>query len=278
MDLFAARKAKTVLLAGHRGNWGGSIVPNTIPSYEAAIQLGADIIESDILMSKDGFFFAYHSGEERGSFGIEHNLMDLTKDEILSLRFRNSIFETVSDKVNLYDDVLDYLRGRCFINVDRGWKKNWEKTLRYLKTKKMEEQIIIKCPPEKELLQTLADTAPKFQYMGIIRTVDEYELVMSYSKINTVAMEINYPSMDEQVASDDFLNKVHSDGLLAWTNALTLNDNHPLAGGMDDNISIIKGPEYGWGKLIEKGYDIIQTDWPSLVVKYIEKKSKGERK
>ena len=30
MDLRAARNSKRVLIAGHRGNWGGNIPPNTI--------------------------------------------------------------------------------------------------------------------------------------------------------------------------------------------------------------------------------------------------------
>ncbi len=277
MDLFEARKSKPVLIAGHRGNWGGSILPNTIGAYEAALQLGADIVESDILMSKDGVFFAYHTGEEKGSFGIDEKLMNLTSDEIRHLVFRNSMFETVSEKVNYMDDVLNYLKGRCFINVDRGWKCGWENVLRYLKSKNMDDQIILKCPPQKDLLDTLSAVAPDLQYMGIIRTIDDFEMIMEYSGINTVAMEINYASEDEPVASASFVENLHDKGLLAWTNALTLNDCHPLAAGCDDNTSIKKGPGYGWGKLIEKGYDIIQTDWPSLLKKYIET-IKGEIK
>lgn len=277
MDLFSARKNKVVLIAGHRGNWGGSIVPNTIGSYEAALQLGADIIESDIVMSRDGVFFAYHSGEEKGSFGIDSSLLDLSSNEIRNLVFRNSMFETVSEKVNYMDDVLAYLKGRCFINVDRGWKCGWEGVLKYLKSKNMDDQIIVKCPPEKELLQTLSDVAPGFQYMGILRTINDYELVMSFSEINTIAMEVNYASESEPIASSSFIKKLHDEGLLVWSNALTLNDHHPLAAGCDDNTSILKGPEFGWGRLIEKGYDIIQTDWPSLLKNYIETK-KGDEK
>ena len=68
MDLQAARKEKGVLIAGHRGNWGGNIPPNTIASYKAALMLGVDMIETDIQSSSDGVFYAYHTGEEKGCF------------------------------------------------------------------------------------------------------------------------------------------------------------------------------------------------------------------
>ena len=272
MDLLSSRDEKAVLIAGHRGNWGGSIVPNTIGAYEAALKLGADIIESDILMSKDGVFFAYHSGEEKGTFHIDRSLYDMTADEILGLSFYNSMYEKVDEKVNRMDDVLDHFKGRCFFNIDRGWKRGWTNTLTYLRNRKMDDQLILKCPPEKELMQAVEEIVPNMMYMGIIRTVEDYELVRSFKRLNTVAVEINYNTLDEPVASEAFLDKVHRDGLLAWANALKINSAKNLAGGLDDNVSIIHGPEYGWGKLIDKGYDIIQTDWPSLVVDYIKTK------
>ncbi len=35
-------------VAAHRGHFGGGIVENTIPAFEAAIRCGADIVEMDI--------------------------------------------------------------------------------------------------------------------------------------------------------------------------------------------------------------------------------------
>ena len=277
MDLFESRKQKKILIAGHRGNWGGSIAPNTIASYEAALMLGADIIEADIVMSKDGKFFAYHSGEEKGCFGIDSSIYDLTSSEIEKLRYRNSLYEEINQGVNYMDDVLEYLRGRCFINIDRGWKKGWRQILNYLKSKNMLDQIILKCPPEKELLLEIEENAQEIMYMGIIRTPEQYELIKSFKKVNTVAMEINYESNNQAVASVDFINQVHNDKLLAWCNSLNVNTSKNLAGGYDDSISIMKGPEYGWGKLIDKGYDIIQTDWPSLVMNYLENKGENRK-
>ena len=37
---------------------------------------------------------------------------------------------------------------------------------------------------------------------------------------------------------------------------------HRLYAGYEDDVALAKGPEASWGKLIDKGIDILQTDWP----------------
>ena len=71
--------------------------------------------------------------------------------------------------------------------------------------------------------------------------------------------------------NDDVLDRLKSKGLFLWVNAITLDKEIVLYGKLDDNISVIEGPENGWGKLFEKKIDIIQTDWPSLLKEYRDK-------
>ena len=40
-----------------------------------------------------------------------------------------------------------------------------------------------------------------------------------------------------------------------------VNGNFYLAGGHDDDTSVLGHPEQGWGWLMDRGFDIIQTDW-----------------
>jgi len=46
--------AEKILIAAHRGSFGGNIPCNTIASYEIALKQGADIIEVDVEMGGDG--------------------------------------------------------------------------------------------------------------------------------------------------------------------------------------------------------------------------------
>ena len=273
MNLKEAKAEKGVLIAGHRGNWGGNIPPNTIASYKAALMLGVDIIESDILESRDGVFYAYHSGEERQTLGIGSLLSCLTSDEIDNLVYRNSIFNQSGIGVERMDDALSFLKGRCFINIDRGWKCSWSNTLRYLRSAGMDDQIIIKSPPEEDLLTALEKEGGNLMYMAIIKEAGQYEEVRRHKGINLVAAETNYQSVDNPISSDSFISRLHEDGILVWANALKLEEGKNLAAGWDDDSSIINGPDTGWGILLEKNYDIIQTDWPSLLIDYIRTRS-----
>ena len=54
-----------VLIAVHRGAWGGNVIENTIPSFELALQMGADMFECDLSKSTDGVLFAFHDTYEQ---------------------------------------------------------------------------------------------------------------------------------------------------------------------------------------------------------------------
>ena len=54
-----------ILVVAHRGVAAGNIPCNTIPAYEAALRQGADMIEIDVDMSKDGKLYIFHPGMER---------------------------------------------------------------------------------------------------------------------------------------------------------------------------------------------------------------------
>ena len=45
---------KKCLIAVHRGSWGGNITQNTIGAYAAALQMGADMVESGVNATTDG--------------------------------------------------------------------------------------------------------------------------------------------------------------------------------------------------------------------------------
>ena len=55
-----------------------------------------------------------------------------------------------------------------------------------------------------------------------------------------------------------------------WYNAITLSrlERHILCAGDEDDRSIAQGFDQGWGVLVRKGADIIQTDWPELLLQY----------
>lgn len=265
--LFDRLKKQKVLLAAHRGTCGGNIIQNTIGAYENALLHGADIIEVDVVKSTDGKFFAFHNGQEKGVFGEKLDIRTMSSEEIKKLHFLNGIQERISEGVNSLDDILEHFKGRCLINIDRSWFF-WQDIVLYLKRHNMEEQIILKSHPEENELKLLEELAPEMMFLPIVRKREQLELTGKYH-INTIGAEVIFEADDHEFASEEFIQKMHDAGKLLWVNALTLNDTTKLSGGHDDDTAILKNMEDGWGWLLDKKFDMIQTDWPLLLRNFI---------
>lgn len=260
--------SKPFLIAVHRGSSMGNIIENTMPAFYAAMQSGADILEIDVIRSNDGKFYLFHDGNERRLLGQEKNIREMDSSFIDSLSYRNSIGQTVNYKVEKLDHALTTLKGTdVLLNLDRTWA-DWDTLLPFLDQFDMADQIILKSPVDQSCLSILEQHPIKYPYMPIIRKLDEIEDVLSYQNVNVTGVELIAKDEDSEFYQDHIIRGMKEKELFIWLNAIVLNDKDVLYAKLDDDQSIIKGPAYGWAKLVEKGCDIIQTDWPSLLDNY----------
>lgn len=263
-------RKKKVLVAAHRGTCGGNIIWNTSLAYKNAILHGADMIEIDVSMTRDGVFYAFHNTEEEVVFGRKCDIRQMTSKEVEEINILNSIRNTSGQKVERLENVLPQFRGKCLINIDRSWFY-WEKIIDYLKSVDMYDQILLKSGVEETYLRELADNGSGIMYMPIVRSMDEWNLVKEYD-VNVAAAELIFKTTEEPLADSVFLQGLKEQNIIPWVNAITLNDKDILSGGLDDNRAIAKGFDENWGRLIDMGFQIIQTDWPALLRNYINKK------
>ena len=258
------------LIAVHRGSSMGNIVENTIPAFHAAVQSEADMLEIDLIRSTDGEFYIFHDGNEKRLLGQDRNIKTMGSTEIDALNYRNNIGHVVHFKVEKLEDVLNTFKGNILINLDRSWEY-WDTLLPFLDQFDMEDQILLKSPVQKSYLDMLDAHPVKYSYMPIIKKLPEIEEVEAYQNINLVAMEIIAENVESPFFQDETIKGIKDKDLLIWINAIKLDEEIILFAKFDDDASIIKGPEHGWQKLIEKGADIIQTDWPNHLNNYREK-------
>lgn len=73
-----------IFVEGHRG-YCARFPENTLISYEAAIDVGADGFEFDIWLSKDKIPVLMHDGNCKRTCGVDRHLRDMTLDEIKQL-------------------------------------------------------------------------------------------------------------------------------------------------------------------------------------------------
>ncbi len=266
-ELLLEKRQKNILIAAHRGTVGGNIIPNTELSFKNALLHGADIVEMDIIKSTDGVFYAFHDGEEKKIINKDIDLKKCDSRQIDSFNIYNSLFLKTNRHLERAEDVLLSLKGKCFINIDRSWFY-WKDTINFLRNLNMENQLILKSPVEKRLIDELECLDPSFMYMPIIDDIKQWEMIKDRN-INIVAVELVFNDINSPLVSKDFLSELKQLSILLWVNSIMLDDDIILSAKIDDNLSIKEGFDKGWGNLIEMGFDIIQTDWPALLEKYI---------
>lgn len=269
--LWERKERDGVLIAAHRGTCGANIVQNTWLSCENALQHGADVVEMDAALSRDGIFYAIHDGEELSLWGMKRDVRTLLSREIERFPVMNGLDLFIDQHLERLEYVLERLRGKCLIIIDRSWFY-WKEMIQFLDKMQMQDQIVLKAPAVEEYLKELEEAKVPILFMPIIRTVEEWELVKKYD-IHTVAVEIIFEDVNAPVVQPEFIKELHDRKVLAWVNSLTLNDDITLSALLDDNRAIINGYDTAWGKLIDMGFDVIQTDWPALVKKYLEQRT-----
>ena len=69
-------------VAAHRGNVA-ECPENTMPAYKSAYKIGADMIELDLHMTKDGEIVLIHDNDLARTADVSGKIRDLTYDEIM---------------------------------------------------------------------------------------------------------------------------------------------------------------------------------------------------
>ena len=263
---------KGTLIAAHRGSWRGNIIQNTLAAYRAALMMGADLLETDTTATKDSVVYSLHDGVEPVLLGLPRNAMRLNSDTVDRYPTLNALGVPTRQHVERLETVFEGLTHGELLNIDRSWRANGLVVPLLDRYPHMLRQALIKAPlREKAVLEQLNEHPTKYMFMPICYSLRDVEEALQYKELNLVGAELIAFTDQDELYSDEAIGYIHSKGLFTWVNALTLTDvdpKKPLYGPLDDDRSIIEGPEKGWGVLMEKGIDVIQTDWPALVKNY----------
>lgn len=261
------------LIASHRGEWGASILQNTIESAKLAHQFGADIFELDVCQSKDGYYFGFHSGKEKEVFGEDIKIEDYTFEEIKAIPVLNGIGEKTNASVQLIDDIIQAMPADMFVQLDRSWFY-WDTFLDHLDQypDSIKSRLIVKSPIDTNFLDKLDTAKFKVMYMPIIHRSEQFETLMAYDDINYIGLEVIASESTSELFGKDIVDNIHKDNqVIVQLNAIKLNDRSDLYAGFDDQASLLDSPEDGWGVLQKHGADIIQTDWTYPLADYRQK-------
>ena len=84
---------------------------NTVSSFAAGVDMGANGIETDVQISKDGVLMIYHDDFMLEKTGYEGRIADYTYDELRSVRIENKKYGRI-DCLVTFEDFLKYFGWR----------------------------------------------------------------------------------------------------------------------------------------------------------------------
>lgn len=257
---------KKILIAAHQGTFGGNIGANTISSGKNALLHGADIIEADVTRDKEGVLYMFHDAHEPFNFAVKKHIPEMTSKEVSELKGYNSNGDRCLPGPVKLSDYLEYFRNKdCIINLDRCWNI-WDEVNELVNKYDMFDRIIYKSPVGKEYCEFVKNCKYPMVYMQIISTLEHAEeAIKQCDKI--AGFEVLYKTEASELCGDAFIDMCKSRELILWSNAMQLNDVDVLAAGHDDN-SVIENGKEEWKWHFGKRFDIVQTDWPALWVRF----------
>ena len=260
-------KSKKVFVVAHRGDWRNAPY-NSLQAFQNCIDMGVDMIELDLHMSKDSVLFLMHDNTVDRTTNGRGKVSDLTSDELKKLRLKSGHGITTNHSIPTFEEALLFCKGKILINVDKGYDY-FKEAYKIMEKTGTTKQVVIKSgKPIKKVLEENGEAVSKVIYMpilGLESSKAEAE-INDIAQVKPVAVECCFGKVDDTVLHN--LNLIRKSGSKVWINSLWPS----LNGGHDDDRAVeANEPDEAWGWILEQGALLIQTDRPAQLIRYLKK-------
>ena len=263
---------KRVMTASHRGKFSSSVMENTTLAFLLAMGEGADMVEMDLALTKDRRLVGHHDSTMKRLFHMESKISDFTLAELLELPLYNYVGEVCVERLETFEEILDGMKDKALLVLDKCWDY-WDEVYRILRDKDMVGQAIFKFYDKDLAAYEWAEKHSDCVFVPMVKNAASLERMLKLKeKTEVPAIEILAAAESDEIYVKETLDWIHNHGMKVWCNSLSLGRRLVFGAGNDDLRSFRHGGDAGWGKLIEQGVDIIQTDWPFEVKQYLLEK------
>lgn len=259
-----------ILVASHRGNW--QVAPeNSLASIQSCIDLGVDIVEIDVQKTRDGHLIVMHDSDLDRTTNAKGTISGKTLDEIKQFYLIDRFGNLTQERVPTLKEVMELAKGNIVVMIDKA-NDLFSETLTVLKeTQTLNQALFIEPYQFNEAIATMSsDLFHNSLYVPRIKeNVDNKSGYISpfITADAAHAFEIRFSSTDAHTL--DVIPQLREANISIWMTAL----GDDMVAGFTDSTSLID-PDFGWGKCIELGANILMTDYPEALINYLNKKEK----
>jgi glycerophosphoryl diester phosphodiesterase len=249
-------KSDYVMVAAHRCAHNG-YPENSLSALKHAIELGVDIAETDVKVTKDSVVVLMHDGKIDRTTNGKGNPENFTLAELKKFRLKMPDGTLTDETIPTFEDFLNIAKGRILVDIDI--KTSHLKPVVDLVKKTGTTSQVFFFDNDYDALKEVLAMEPKALMMP---RAYSYQMADSALKIfDAVIVHID----------NSFYNKAVSDLIKGknsriWINALDVADSKIREGKIEEGVE----------PLLKYGANIIQTDEPEKIIKYL--KSNGLRK
>ena len=259
--------SRKVLVASHRGDWR-NYPENSIPAIESVIRMGVDIMELDLKLTKDSVLVLCHDHTIDRTTSGKGRVCDITYDSIRRCKLRRA-HNVVTDSLRMptLREALKVCKDRIVVNIDQGYEY-YDLVLAITEELGVTEQILIKGKRAPEIVAAkFAEHPRNMMYMPIIDILKPkgQALFAEYLGTDTVPLAYEVCWSEYTPAVEACMKKVVAGGSKLWVNSLWPS----LCGGLCDDAAFEGDPAAVYGKLVDMGATMIQTDRPELLISYL---------
>jgi len=265
MSVDKTLKSNKIVITAHRCSWRTS-PENSVQALIDCIKMGVDIAEFDLERTKDGQLIIMHDNTiDRTTTGRGRS-QDYTLEEIRKFKLKAATGAPTRHAIPTFEEMLTAAKGKIIVNIDKGYPF-FEQAMGVVKKLNMTQQVIFNVSYDSIISQH--------------RNIDSLLYLMTVvnpSNPSTDKIIDSYKSHKRTIIQTVFatdtvriLSRIHT---IRKTNAVWFNSLWPdHCAGHDDDIAVENNkPNETWGWLIDKGANIIQTDRPNELIKYLRKR------
>lgn len=252
-----------MLVAAHRGQWRKA-PENSLVAIDEAIKDGAEIVEIDVRLTKDGVPVLMHDATVDRTTDGTGQVDDMTLAEVKQLRLREGLGSkkgaVTGHTVPTLEEAMAVVKNRAMVNLDKGWDYR-ESILQVLETTGTVDHGIFKGSPTVGAAEEFMASDNRIQYMHIVED-DTAGEAFAFKGRQPVAVEVVFNSASDAQAQPAYLEKLAEQSRI-WVNSMW----NSLAAGNTDEAALRQDPELGWKNLVDNyGATMIQTDNVETIV------------
>ena len=261
-----APSSDKVLVACHRGDWR-NWPENSLAAIESVIGMGADIVELDLALTSDSVLVVCHDRTLNRTTTGRGLIAEIPYDSVQRCFLKSGHGVATAHRMPTLREALEVCKDRIVVNIDKGYQY-YDLVQALSEELGVTGQLLIKGKsPVEDVAAKFSSYEHNMMYMPIIDILKPkgQALFAEYRDkgITPLAYEVCWSEYTPAVEA--CMKKVVAGGSKLWVNSLWPS----LCGGLCDDAAFEGDPAAVYGKLVDMGATMIQTDRPELLISYL---------